>query len=135
MATTKKPAKPSARASGKTVDGYVAGFPDWRGAAVTAVRKLVKSAAPKAIESIKWGQPVYESNGPFAYVKAHKNVVNFGFWRGAEMADPKGILDGDGDRMRHFKIAEGDQLPAAELAKMVKVAIGLNAKKGDPTKR
>ena len=48
---------------------------------------------------IKWSQPVYEDDfGPFCFMKAHKNHVNIGFWRGAVMNDPENLLEGDGKR-------------------------------------
>jgi hypothetical protein len=43
-----------------------------------AVRRLVRSASPGAREAFKWAQPVFESRGPFAYVKAVPRQVNFG---------------------------------------------------------
>jgi hypothetical protein len=40
----------------------------------------------------------------FAYVGAFKTHVNVGFFRGAELADPRGLLEGTGKRMRHVKL-------------------------------
>ena len=149
MATRKKTAKkapakkaavralaaPSARQKGVTVDSYVAGLPDWRGETISALRRLVLQAAPSAVESIKWGQPVYEDHGPFAYIKAYKNHVNFGFWRGAEMKDPKGLFQGTGDRMRHVELRSPDALDTPWLQAMVRAAVELNRSKGNPTLR
>lgn len=85
-------------------------------------------------ESIKWGQPVYEHKGPFSYIKAHAAQVNFGFWRGAELDDPKRMLQGEGERMRHVKIIENHIIDDVSLIALVKQAVALNDKKGDPTK-
>ncbi len=119
----------------KTVDGYVAVLSGWQQEAVTALRQIVKQAAPVAKESIKWGQPVYEVNGPMAHIKAFKNIVNFGFWRGAELPDPKGLLTGDGDRMKHVRLASLADIKTADFQDLVKQAVALNQKRGDPTKR
>jgi hypothetical protein len=54
----------------KTVDDYISGLEDSKAEIVARIRKIVLQAAPKVKESIKWAQPVYESNGPFAYIKA-----------------------------------------------------------------
>jgi hypothetical protein len=43
-------------------------------------------------------------DGAFAYVNAFKAHVNVGFFRGAELADPHGLLEGTGKLMRHVKI-------------------------------
>lgn len=133
--TTRAAAKPSARAAGKTVEGYVAGLAGWQADAVSAVRALVKEAAPTAVESIKWGQPVYEAAGPFAYVRAFKTSVNFGFWRGADLPDPKGLLVGEGDRMKHIKLTAVEDIKPAPFKALVKAAVALNKKLGDPAKR
>lgn len=117
------------------MDSYAAALGDWRGETISALRRLIREASPKAVESIKWAQPVYEANGPFAYIKAYKSHVNFGFWRGGELTDPKGILQGGGDRMRHVELRSLADIDTATLQDMVRAAVELNRSKGDPTKR
>ena len=67
-------------------------------------------------------------------MKAFKNAVNFGFWRGVELQDPKGLLQGSGDKMRHIKLSSLDQVQPQVLTDFVKQALALNLEKGDPTK-
>src|SRR5688572_2624511 len=43
-------------------------------------------------------------DAPFAYVGAFKAHVNVGFFHGARLPDPAGLLQGTGKRMRHVKI-------------------------------
>ncbi|CAN5221321.1 hypothetical protein BH18CHL2_BH18CHL2_13440 [soil metagenome] len=119
----------------KTVDAYVAAAKDWRGAVMKQLDAVVRTAAPKATRSIKWAQPVYEENGPFAFMKASASHVTLGFWRGAELSDPKGLLEGAGNRMKHVKIRGPDDVRKTQLSAWVKEATKLNAAKGDPTKR
>jgi len=126
---------PSARERGVTVDAFIAGLGDWRGEVMSALRQLIQEAAPGTTESIKWGQPVFECNGPFGYMNAFKNHVNFGFWRGAEMVDSKGILKGTGSRMRHVELRSLADIDAPTLQSMVRAAVALNDAKGDPTQR
>jgi hypothetical protein len=118
----------------KTVDGYIEGLEAWKGEIVSRVRQIVLEAAPEAEESIKWAQPVYDSNGPFAYIKAFKNAVNFGFWRGVDLKDPKGVLQGSGEKMRHVKLTSLEEIDTALFADFVRQALELNRIKGDPTK-
>jgi hypothetical protein len=118
----------------KSVDGYIQGLEAWQAELVKSVRAIVKKAAPEARESIKWAQPVYESDGPFAYIKAFKNAVNFGFWRGVDLDDPQGLLSGDGEKMRHVKLASPEDIDAEQFSAFVKQAVELNLAKGDPTK-
>ncbi len=58
----------------------------------------------------------------FAYVNAFKAHVNVGFFRGAEIADPAGLLEGTGKFMRHVKLrAEGD-VDSGALMKLIETA-------------
>lgn len=118
----------------KTVDNYITQLENWQAEIVSEVRQIILTAAPEADESIKWAQPVYEINGPFAYIKAFKNSVNFGFWRGVDINDPEGHLQGSGEKMRHFKLTSLDDINKPVFTDYVQQAIKLNLTKGDPTK-
>jgi hypothetical protein len=118
----------------KTVDGYIAGLEGWQAEVVSQVREIVRNAVPEAKEAIKWAQPVYELDGPFAYVKAFKHSVNFGFWRGTELDDPHGLLEGTGEKMRHVKLTGVDDIDDEAFADFVRQAVALNRAKGNPTK-
>jgi hypothetical protein len=107
----------------------------WQAEAVARLVELVKKAAPDATSSIKWGQPVFESNGPFAYIRPAKGHVTFGFWRGGEIADPKKLLEGAGDRMQHMKLTSLETINATAITAMVKEAVRLNREKGSPAMR
>jgi hypothetical protein len=118
----------------KMVDQYIAGLEGWKAEIVSSVRRVVREAAPDAKESLKWSQPVYEINGPFCYVRAFKDYVNLGFWRGADLQDPKGLLQGSGDKMRHVQLRSMDDVDEGQFADFVRQAVELNRTKGDPTK-
>jgi hypothetical protein len=117
----------------KTVDEYIAAFDDWRTDAMKRLREVVKEGAPHSAVGIKWAQPVWEWNGPMIWMKAYPKHVDIGFWRGTEMEDPKKVLTGDGERMRHIKITSVDEIPADALRELVKQAVQLNTAKGNPT--
>ena len=55
----------------------------------------------------------------FAYVNAFRGHVNVGFFLGAEIADPEGLLEGTGKFMRHVKLSPGHAFDAAALAKLI----------------
>ena len=42
---------------------------------------------------------------PFAYVNVYTSHVNVGFFYGADLPDPTGLLEGAGKSMRHIKLA------------------------------
>jgi len=58
----------------------------------------------------------------FAYVNAFTAHVNVGFFRGAEIADPEGLLEGTGKFMRHVKLRPENHVNAAALRKLVETA-------------
>lgn len=120
---------------GRTVDAYLRALPPRQRAIAARLRRIVKAAAPDAIESIKWAQPVYESNGPFAFMKKATAHVTFGFWRGVELDAGRGILESSGSVMAHMKIRSEDEIDDRMVARLVKDAVRLNREKGDPTKR
>lgn len=118
----------------KTVDAYIAQLETWQAEIVSKVRTVILEAAPEADESIKWAQPVYEINGPFAYIKAFKNSVNFGFWRGVDINDPHGLLQGTGEKMRHIRLTSLEDINGEAFTDFIHQAVKLNLTKGDPTK-
>ncbi len=58
----------------------------------------------------------------FAYVNAFKAHVNVGFFRGAEIADPEGLLEGTGRFMRHVKLSPERPVEAPALLTLIKTA-------------
>src|SRR5881397_1879837 len=58
----------------------------------------------------------------FAYVNVFRVHVNVGFFRGAEIDDPSGLLEGTGKFMRHVKLMPGADFDAAALAKLIETA-------------
>jgi hypothetical protein len=61
-------------------------------------------------------------DAPFAYVGAFKAHVNVGFFHGAELPDPAGLLEGSGKRMRHVKLRPGLPLDTSALEALVTAA-------------
>lgn len=58
----------------------------------------------------------------FGYVNAFTAHVNVGFFRGAELADPGGLLEGTGRFMRHVKLRPDGDLNTAALAQLIETA-------------
>jgi hypothetical protein len=117
-----------------TVDAYVAALSGPLAEVAVRLRHLVMGAAPSAAESIKWGQPVYEDNGPFCYFKANTGHITFGFWRGTELDDPDERLQGDGDRMKHLALRSIDDVDDEAIGRWVRQAVDLNWRLGSPTR-
>lgn len=118
---------------GQSVDEYIAGLEPWQAEIATGLRKLVREAEPELTEAIKWGQPVFEAGGPVCYIKPFKGHVNFGFWRGAELDDPEGLLEVGGSKMGHVKLEEKGEIRKKPLQDFVRQAVELNRRLGNPT--
>jgi hypothetical protein len=58
----------------------------------------------------------------FGYVNAFTAHVNVGFFRGAEIADPEGLLQGTGKFMRHVKLAPDRHVDARALTTLIETA-------------
>jgi hypothetical protein len=121
----------------RSLEDYLARVPPSQASVVEALCRLLREAAPEARESIKWAQPVWELNGPVCSVKAFRNSTNVNFWRGAELAeqaDPDGLLLGQGGKMRHISVATVDEILGEALQRLVRSAIELNQRCGNPTR-
>lgn len=121
-------------AKAKSVQAYIAELSGWRKEVSEALRKLVLETAPEAEEAVKWSHPVFEVGGPFAYIHAYEDHINFGFWRGASLPDPHGLLHGSGDKMRHVKLTGPQDLQEGPFRQFVRAAVELNRTQGDPTR-
>lgn len=62
------------------------------------------------------------ADAAFAYVDAFKAHVNVGFFRGAELADPMGLLEGTGRYMRHVKLRPNGYIDAGALTELIESA-------------
>jgi hypothetical protein len=58
----------------------------------------------------------------FAYVGVYRAHANVGFFHGADLEDPTGLLEGTGKRMRHVKVKPGVDLNASALAALIRAA-------------
>lgn len=61
-------------------------------------------------------------DAPFAYVNAFRAHVNVGFFHGASLADPAGMLQGTGKFMRHVKLKPDLAVDASSLEQLILAA-------------
>ena len=76
------------------------------------VRELIHDGCPVACVE----------DAAFGYVNSFKDHVNVGFFNGAILDDPAGLLEGSGKRMRHVKLRPDKKLNAAAISNLVKAA-------------
>ena len=58
----------------------------------------------------------------FAYVNAFSKHANIGFYQGAALPDPSGLLEGTGKRMRHVKLHWGRPVDETAVAALIAAA-------------
>jgi hypothetical protein len=61
-------------------------------------------------------------NAPYGYVNIFKAHVNVGFFNGAALLDPAGLLEGNGKRMRHVKLKLGSEVDSSALGALIVAA-------------
>jgi hypothetical protein len=85
--------------------------------------KAIRGAGADVRELMHDGYPtVCVQEAPFAYVGVFKAHVNLGFFHGASLPDPKGLLEGSGKYMRHVKLKPGSSLDAPALQALVEAS-------------
>ncbi len=94
---------------------------------VEALRKLVLETSPME-EAVKWGFPHYSQNGGVCAIIPYKDHVNLEFYRGTELDDPDGLLEGTGKKLRHVKIRKLDDVKTDVLRDLLLEAVVLNKK-------
>jgi len=105
---------------------YIARLPQEQQEIVVALRKIICTAAPALEETIKWGYPCYVGAGNVCSIMPYKDHVNLAFFRGIELTDPDGLLEGTGKGMRHVKVYAVIDLPETSIAALVRAAATLD---------
>ena len=102
---------------------------DWRGKALSRMRRLIKKADPAAVEEVKWGDvPVWSHDGIICTGETYKNHVKLTFAKGAALEDPSRLFNSslEGNVRRAIDIHEGDEVDEAAFIALVRAAVALN---------
>ena len=85
--------------------------------------ELMRTCGDEVRELLHDGCPVAcLGDAPFGYVNAFASHVNVGFFQGAALPDPAGLLQGNGKFMRHVKLKPGMPINAAALSRLIESA-------------
>ncbi len=96
-----------------------------------ALRELVMEEAPEATELVHDVKYAIALNytftgrmkGAFAHIVIYTKHVNLGFYMGAELHDPKKLLQGDGKRIRHVRFSSHADLARPHVRKFLCEAV------------
>lgn len=107
-------------------DAYLKDQPRANQAVIRAVRALVKRAAPDLVEAVKYGNGCWlQGRYPIAYVYAAPDYTQFGFMAGSKLADPKRLLAGSGQYVRHVKLRTIRDIVERDIVALLDQAVAL----------
>lgn len=111
------------------IDKRIADLADWRGEALSRMRKLIKEADPDVVEEWKWrGTPVWSHDGILCTGESYKSILKLTFLKGASLEDPARLFNAslDGNARRAIDIHEGDKVDAVAFKALIRAAVALN---------
>jgi hypothetical protein len=127
------------QSASKLISERIAELGDWRGKTLSRMRKLIKDAAPDAVEEWKWrGTPVWSDDGIICTGESYKKVVKLTFAKGAFLTDPDHLFNSslDGNVRRAIDIHEGEKVDQSAFKALVREAVALNRfRKSKPSKK
>jgi hypothetical protein len=124
------------------IDDLIARVPDWRGATLARLRKIIHDADPEIVEEWKWvrprssGTPVWEHDGIVCFGGILKERVRLTLWVGASLPDPQGLFNAmlEGNKARAVDIYEGDEIDESALRALIRSGVEHNLAKVKPPK-
>lgn len=97
---------------------------------VTRLRELVHDVDPRAVEVVRLGDRAATYGvGPrkmkdgYAYIAPQRGWVNLGFYQGAALDDPSGLLEGTGKKLRHVKVRTPEEVDNPALKALLATAV------------
>ena len=114
---------PTAVKRDPAVDAWMSRHSDELGAIARHWFDALRACGDDVRELLHDGHPTAcVGDAAFAYVNAFTAHVNVGFFHGAALPDPEGVLEGTGRFMRHVKLRPGDDLDSAALRDLIRAA-------------
>lgn len=114
----------------ETFDDLMAGADPDLAALARSARDLILRIDPESVESVRLGdRSATYGVGPrkmkegYCYLIVHTRWVNLGFYQGAHLDDPSGLLEGTGRALRHVKVRSPADLEDPALHDLVRAAV------------
>ncbi len=99
-------------------------------ATLIRLREIILSIHPDAVEVVRLGDRAATYGlGPkkmiegYTYILPHTSWVNLGFFRGADLPDPDGLLEGTGKKLRHVKIRSVEAAENPAVRTLIEAAL------------
>ncbi|MCO6512093.1 MAG: DUF1801 domain-containing protein [Aridibacter famidurans] len=105
------------------VEAWFDARPDPLGRIAKRWFEVIRASGNDVFELLHDGQPTAcLGDAAFGYVDSFKAHVNVGFFLGAVLPDPCGLLEGSGRFMRHVKIRPGSGIDEEALEDLIRAA-------------
>jgi hypothetical protein len=120
---------PDAAALEADVDRLLAEHPAEIQAIERALRATIRAEAPDAVEQVDFGNKLIafgrsmKMRGLLFAIIAHAAHVNLQLADGAVLADPDGLIEGTGKRIRHVKIRSVEAASAAPVVAIIRAQL------------
>jgi hypothetical protein len=119
------------RARNPDLERFLKSYPPEVAKLFMATRKAALTAAPNCTEIVYDAYSAvatgYTFSGrfkeAFCHIAAYSKYVNLGFNRGAELADPKGLLAGKGKLIRHVRVESLEDLSQPHIKQFLAAAV------------
>lgn len=114
---------PSAARRDPEVEAWFAGSGDPLRLLVAPWFERLRSLGPDVRELMHdWAPTACVGEAAFAYVAAYSKHAVIGFFQGADLPDPSGLLEGSGKRMRHIKLRWGRPVDEPAIEALIAAA-------------
>ena len=125
------------------IDELISKTPDWRGATLARLRKVIRAADPEIAEDVKWRRPsnplgaaVWEHDGIVCLGGILKERVRLTLYSGASLPDPKKLFNAmlEGNKARAIDVYEGDEVDERALTALIRAGVGHNLARAKPAR-
>jgi hypothetical protein len=124
------------------VEELISKTPDWRGATLRKLRRIVHDADPEIAEDVKWkrasnplGSAVWSHDGMVCVGIILKERVRLAFSAGSSLPDPKKLFNAQLlGKSRAIDVSHNEKLDEQALKAIVKAAVTHNLAKTRPAK-
>jgi len=105
------------------IDGWMKEHAGELGAIAQKWFEVMRKSGDEVRELLHDGCPTAcLGDAAFGYINVFTSHVNIGFFQGASLPDPAGLLQGTGKFMRHVKLKPGTATNAAALSRLIEAA-------------
>ena len=94
------------------------------------LRDLIIEVYPDVVEVpwpkqriIGYGVGPKKMSEHFCYIAVQRDYANLGFYYGADLPDPTGILEGTGKKLRHVKVRTSERVDQQDLHDLLQASL------------